>query len=301
MKKTQNAKDNMYKKLLAFFAVTTNASIWAAFARLVSEIGNFKTLNQQLDKYIQAQQNDISGVTQAKNTAFDNLVAATISAAHKAYVWAVDANNSTLQAQFDVQKTDFYAFSQDKGFARCKSIIGDITTNIGSMASVNLLPADTNHLAALVTAYAGLEGTPKVAQGVKTDATDGIDNMMVPIDKSLDLIEKMIVSQYSSTNADMVAQFQIAKAIDNLPTHHNGLHVHVSDSSTDADLEGATVEILTTGKTATTDINGVAEIIKVKHNTYNVQISMTGYTTQTIKTQINVGKVSSLEVKLVKV
>ena len=301
MTKTQNAKDNMYKKLLAFFAVTTNAAIWTAFARLVSEIANFKTLNQQLDKYIQAQQNDITGVAEAKNNAFDALVLATVSAAHKAYVWAVDTANTTLQAQFEVQKTDIYHLSQDKGFARCKSIINDITNNIGSMASVNLLPADTNHLAQLMTTYQGLEGTPKVAQAAKTDATDGIDNMMAPIDKSLDLIDKLITSQYSSTNADMVQQFQIARAIDNLPVHHNGVHVHVSDSSTDADLEGATVEILTTGKTATTDINGVAEIIKVKHNTYNVQISMTGYTTQTIKTQINVGKVSSLEVKLVKV
>ena len=43
MKKTQNAKDNMYKKLLAFFAVTTNASIWAAFARLVEKTAKLTT------------------------------------------------------------------------------------------------------------------------------------------------------------------------------------------------------------------------------------------------------------------
>jgi hypothetical protein len=60
-------------------------------------------------------------------------------------------------------------------------------------------------------------------------------------------------------------------------------------------LEGAV-----NGKTATSNIDGIAEIIKIHPEGYNASVSLTGYATQSFKVTIVRGKVTELEVKMAK-
>lgn len=59
----QIEKNGMYKKMLIFFADPINSAVWATFARLVTEIANFVSLNNSLTNYLQQQHADIKGVT----------------------------------------------------------------------------------------------------------------------------------------------------------------------------------------------------------------------------------------------
>ena len=88
------------------------------------------------------------------------------------------------------------------------------------------------------------------------------------------------------------------RALEKLPTHHSGLSIHLTDAETGADLEGAILAV--NGKTDTSDIDGMAEIIKVKPGTYNMSITLAGYVTQTTKTVIEKGKLTELEIKMAK-
>lgn len=129
----QIAKNNMYNKVLAFFAVPANAAIWAAFARLVTEIANFVSLKGALDLFIQQQGLDTKGVTQGKTGDFNGMVEQVVNMAYKAFVWAVDANNADLIQLFDVQVSDFDRQAEEVAFAKVENIRNAINTNIGSM------------------------------------------------------------------------------------------------------------------------------------------------------------------------
>jgi hypothetical protein len=54
------------------------------------------------------------------------------------------------------------------------------------------------------------------------------------------------------------------------------------------------------GKTTTSDINGLAEIVKIKTGTYNITVTLTGYATQTLKVEIVRGKIQEMEIKMAK-
>src|ERR1035437_5244634 len=138
------AKNNMYKKLLLFFADIKNSVIWANFQRLKDEIANFVSLNTTLDKYIQEHQIDITRITTDKNNAFADMINITVNKAHKAYVWALDKNNADLTQPFDIQKTDFTHLAESMAFTRVKNIRDAINTNIADMASVNLTTDDVD-------------------------------------------------------------------------------------------------------------------------------------------------------------
>jgi HSP20 family molecular chaperone IbpA len=100
---------------------------------------------------------------------------------------------------------------------------------------------------------------------------------------------------------DMLKEYLVNRQTDSLPTHHNGIQATITDFATGASLQGAIITLEGTGKTATSDINGIAEIIKLKTDTYNITISLAGYSTQTIKVTILRGKITELTVQLKKV
>jgi hypothetical protein len=294
----QSEKNDMYKKMLIFFANPINAAVWTTFARLVTEITNFVSLNNSLSNYLQQHQADIKGVTQTKNDAFMAMVNIVVNKAAKAYVWAADTANAHLMQIFDIQKSDFLSISEAKAYNQIKNICDALSANIASMAIVQLTSADVTAVNAAITAYQNTIGTTGAAQTHKTEGTKAIDAVMVPIDKSLALIDKLIVSSYSATKPDMVKEYLANRVLDKLPTHHSGISINITDAETGTDLEGAILAV--NGKTATSDIDGIAEIIKVKPGTYNMSVTLADYATQTIKTVIEKGKLTELNVKMIK-
>lgn len=298
MTNQQIAKNNMYKKLLAFFAIPANAAIWAAFARLVTEVANFVSLNGDLDKATQDQGKDTKGITTGKADAFNAMVKLTVEMSYKAYVWAVDNDNDELAEVFNVQLSDFDIVAGQIALDKVKNIRDGINANIGGMAPVNLLPADVTALDGLIAAYNAVKSAPEVAIGHKETSTDTIVDLFHEIDKSLGIISRLIISQYSTSHAGMVSDFKNNKHIDDLPTHHSGIHTHITNALTGEDLQGATLSIPAAGKTSVSNINGIAEIIKIKNGDYLVSVTMPGYLPQTFKTKIIRGKITSFEIKL---
>jgi len=298
MNHRQIEKNGMYKKMLIFFANPINSAVWATFARLVTEIANFVSLNNSLSNYLQQHQADIKGVTQTKNDAFMSMVNSIVNKAAKAYVWAVDSSNANLMQIFDVQKSDFLSISETKAYNQIKNIRDALIDNIASMESVQLTEEDVAIVNDAITAYENTIGTTGAAQTHKTEGTKGIDAVMIPIDKSLALIDKLIVSSYTSSQPDIVKEYLANRALDKLPTHHSGISINITDAETGADLEGAILAV--NGKTATSDIDGMAEIIKINPGTYNMSVTLADYATQILKTVIEKGKVTELDVKMAK-
>ncbi len=294
----QSEKNGMYKRMLLFFANPTNSAVWTTFTRLATEINNFVALNNSLSAYLQQHQADIKGITQTKNDAFLAMVNIAVNKAAKAYVWAVDTANANLAQIFDVQKSDFVHTSETKAYNQIKNIRDALSANIASMASVQLTAADVTAVNAAITAYQNTIGTTGAAQTHKTEGTKAIDAVMVPIDKSLVLIDKLIVSSYSATKPDMVREYLATRVLDKLPTRHSGISINITDAETGADLEGALVAV--NGKTATSDIDGIAEIIKITPGTYNMSVTLANYATQILKTVIEKGKLTELDVKMTK-
>lgn len=296
MNHNQIEKNNMYKKLLVFLAKPENKAIWATFTRLVSEIAKFVSSTSTLDDYILQHHAENKGITQTKNEAFLAMVNLLVNKAQKAYVWALDESNEDLAVIFDVPKTKFLHVSETKALAMVKNVRNALNAHIDAMASVLLTSDDVTELDAAIAAYESTLGTTGAAQSHKTEATQSIDSVIHNIDKSLDIIDKLIVSTYSSTNADMVNEYLLNRSIDKLPTHHNGVSIHVTDAVTGAGIANATFAL--DDKTTVTDAEGLAEIVKVRPGTYYATITATGYASQTVKVIIERGKIVELEVRL---
>ena len=288
----------MYQKMLLFFANPVNMAVWATFPRLKDEIANFVSLNAILSTYIQQHLADIKGVTASKNNAFAAMVNLVVKKSQKAYVWAVDTANDNLAQVFDVHASDFIKLSENRAYAMVKNIRDALSANIASMESVQLTANDLTTINAAIAAYESTIGTPDAAKSHKTEGTLALENLFRPIDKSLGLIDNLMDSEYAESNPDLVKEYWVNRNIDKLPTHHSGVNAIITDAITGAALQGAILAV--NGKTATSDMEGMAEIIKTKPGMYLARVTLANYASQDVKVVIERGRVTEIEVKLVK-
>jgi hypothetical protein len=292
----QIEKNGMYQKLSVFFANTKNSAIWQSFTRLVNEILKFTNLTETLATYMVQQGTGTNGLTITKDSAFVTMVKLIVNKAQRAYVWAVDNQNASLMQTFDVVKTDLLDGPETDALVKVKNIRNALNDNIAAMKDIQLSSADVTAIDAAITTYESTLGTSGAAQSHKMGGTEGIDNVVRQIDQSLDIIDKLLDSTYSETNPDMVQEYWNNRAIDKLPTRHSGLSVHITNAKTGSDIEGATLQL--NGKSDTSDINGIAEIIKIKSGTYNATITYNEITETINKVVIEKGKITEIEVKI---
>jgi hypothetical protein len=292
----QLEKNGMYQKLSIFFAKSQNSAIWQTFTRLVSEIAKFLDLMEMFASYTMQQSSPTRGITDARENAFLAMVALVVNKAQKAYVWAYDTKNAALMELFDVQKTDFTEGPRADALTKTKLIFDAINANIDDMETIQLSAADVTALNTVIASYEKTQGTTGAAQSYKKGGTDGMVDIIHQIDETIDLIDKLLPNQYGESHPDMVNEYWNNRAIDRIATRHSGIVVHIADSKTGNDLEGAILQL--NGKSATSDIYGIAEIIKIKSGTFNATVDYNETIITLEKVVIQRGKITKLEVKV---
>jgi len=298
MKHPQLEKNSMYKKMIIFFTSPIYSIVWANFPRLVKEIAKFLTLNQTLSDYMQQHQTENGGITTVKHNAFMNMINEIVCKSQLALVWAEDEGNEQLIEIFDVQKTDFIGAPEAKALTKAKNIRDNIVNNIGSMASVQLSATDISSINNVITEYEKTIGSIGAAQAHKSIGTSGVEATMKPIDKSLITIDNLLVNTYKTSNPELVNEYIKNRQVDKLPTHHAGITIHVIDDLSKDDLKDVVLAL--NGITTISNIDGYAEIIKMRPGSYLLTVSLHGYVSQNIKVVVEKARISHLEIIMVK-
>ena len=275
MTKGQTAKVNMFIAMVLFFS--KYEATLASFLQLVTEITGFTGTYADLQEEIAQQKLKISGVKTSKNTLLDNAVKLLVKSARKARVWAVNTGNATLAAQFDVQISTFTEMTQSVVLNSLTTINAAINTNIASLTGYRVTAANVTAITGAISAATGSIGTPKQAITTRAVATDKIALDITECDASLELIDDLLIPEYEDTDATMVAEYRLSRAVTSLGSHATGLKPTVTDSITMALLEGVLVTIVEVSRSAVTDITGVALITRMKPGTYHVTFTKTGY------------------------
>lgn len=298
MNSKQTNKKNMYNKLLVFFAANANASIWAAFTRLVDEIARFVNINKDLDKAAQKQGTVTKGITDGKNKLRLKMAKLLVKNARKARVWAHDAANSDLEAVFNVQVDDFTRGAEDDSVTDARLVHKALSDNAGSLGGVNITATDINDIKKSIDDFEASLGTPGAAEGEKKSGTETLVDLFEEADTSLDLIDDLLIHEYEDTHAEMVEAYRSDRKVDDIGVHHTGLHSDILFKSNGQPAEGITMRIVELNRQGISNINGVAEVRRCKPGTYHVEFSGAGITTITMIVKIERGHIVKLRVEV---
>ncbi|MGN6214020.1 hypothetical protein [Parafilimonas sp.] len=293
----QTAKQNMYYAVAAFFQ--TNAAAFAGFTRVQTEITVFNQQNTQLENYINAQAGTSKGITTQKRTLLENMADLTVKTSRKALVYAVDNNNDELQHLFDVQVYELEKSTTAKTLAAVQNIYAALQSLNGALADYRVTAADITAIGDAIAAYKAVTGAPENAQAASEAGTKGIEATMLLIDKSLKLLDNLIINGMDD-NPGLVNEYREVRKVKEMGTRHTGLMATINDAAGGTAIEGAVMLVQELNKQAASNILGVAAIESMKAGTWHVIISAAGYVTQTQVLKIEQGKTLEMEVRMIK-
>ncbi len=295
MNLNQTAKNNMYKAVLTF--LSNNAKAFGGFKRLATAITTFIAKNQTLDGYISQQAGTSTGSTGTKSTLFTAMCALVVKAARKALVYAVDQDDETMQALFNVQLHDFET-TGTAALAKIENIYAGLRPLSGLLDDYRVTADDIMAIGSAVTAYEAAAGTPQNAKAAAEAGTKGITATIPLIDKTLDVMDDLIIHGMDD-EPELVNIYRKVRRIVVLGTHHTGLMATVNDAAGNG-IEGAAMLVQELKKKAMSDILGVADIESMLPGMYHVIFSADGYASQTQILKIEQGKTLTEEVVMVK-
>ena len=81
---------------------------------------------------------------------------------------------------------------------------------------------------------------------------------------------------------------------------HTNIDLNISDSFTNAPIEGAEASLSNNKKTGTSDINGIIELVEVNNGNPTLTVVAVGYHTYTAIIHVESGRTNTFNIKLVK-
>lgn len=299
MTKRQTAKVNMLIAMILFFEKYN--SVFTTFVQLVTEITGFTTSYDDLQIEIGKQGLKISGVAATKDTTLETAIKLTVKSARKARAWAKNTGNATLEALFDVQVSTFSEMTQSVVINSLTTIKTALNTNIGSLTAYKVVAADVTAITTAIGLASTEIGTPKQAITTRAVATGQIEVLIDECDAYLEIIDDLLVPEYEDTDAEMVAEYHLSRAISSLGNKATGLKVTGSNAATGAFLADVMVTIVEVARSAATNIVGIALIERIKPGTYHVTCKKVGFADYSKIVEFTLGKMTALAVAMMPV
>ena len=287
----------MFGLLLLFFKKFD--AVLKDFADLMVLIREFFTLKAQLDKEIAKQTVDTKGVAIGKLVDLDKLIKLIVKAARKARTWAEEQGNEQLEQLFDVQESDFKIKAHTVVLKKMEPIRDAIFANIKALAGKRVFPETVEAIDLAIAAANASMNAPADANAEKVVATAIIVELVDKLKAILANIDDLLISEYDDTtdaNNAMVKEYIHDQNLVDLPTRHTGVQALIKDEGTKAAVSGVEMSIPALKKVGISDLEGMAEIIRMKPGTNSLVLKHPDYETVELLVHVESGRVLEIEV-----
>ncbi len=283
-------------QLLVFNAIVavlnSFSSVWSANTVVSAAISNFTAY---LNTLLLAEGVKLTGTkptTASKNLGRSALITFALAHARAGLAYASTNNLPALKQICKVTPTTFKKMKEVDVEPFCRNIYNAVQPYIGSMTLYGATTASMSTFNTAMNNYHGLVGTPQAQRAATRTASLTIEQQIANIKNLLnDNIDPLIL-QYSS-NVAFMQQYDAARHANTTHHRHNviakGLVVDVHNNS----LANAVLRIVELPKRHKhiTDADGKYSFTRLKINTtYTIEVSLTGYVTQTFVVNENAAK-----------
>jgi len=245
---------------------------------------------------------ETQGKTKDAKIAQDNMAAIIIKFAHKGVAKARMASNEDLITLMDHELTHITNTTKEKAISLCR----DIVQGFVDYPSIfnNITPANIIAMNAAIAAYNAVKtDTPVTIDKRKIEGTQALRKLIKESYEIMQIIYDFVYGEYIDTNKTLVDELAASMTIEIEGVRHTGISATClgpvpGNNNQIGNLEGVLLNIVELNRTATSNINGHASIIKLKPGTYHVEFSKTSYKTQTMVIYFKRGRTVEIDLTM---
>jgi hypothetical protein len=248
------------------------------------------------------QSTNTEGVTKNTKQLKKTMAGTIISFARKARPLARNAEKWDLFDQLNYEPSFIYYAPKVDALSRAKNIFNTMKDNSTLFTTVK--PDDYPLMLGTIEAYESGHLAPRKAREYKKAmGTEAYSPSYKKCEIAAENIYDYVSGQYEFTNPSLVEQLKEVLSIDREGVQHTGLEAVCIDKNPPQGaitqlLEKVVMTIVELNKSALSDIDGIATLIKFRNGKYHVTFSKAGFKTVEMILKIERGKVLHLNVEM---
>ncbi len=285
MTDSQENRLSMYLTLQEFLG--NNTAVWNGIPAYVTGKTAFNTKIIAIQSIIAPQTQNITGVAQDKAAKKSTLItlALGVSSAVQSYATAAVPKNNTLFQSMKFSKSGMEGLKDTELTAKAQFIYDTANGLPATISDYGITAAVLTALQTAINNYSGAVSTPTVAKAAKGVLTKNLKTLFTETNNIFQNVLKKLTVQFETINPDFFSGFQIASRIIDLGSTTTKIRGTVSDEEKNK-LAGVLIALRITGVATrvpayqtTTNTDGYFSITKIKPGNYDIEVSLTGYTT----------------------
>ena len=276
----------------------------AAITDMAGDVTNLQDSVVKIQAAEAIQESNNTGVTDETKAAKKQMAETIIQFAHKGVPKARDAKALDVLKKLNHEVTYIMKAPKAEALNRSREIM-----KILSNATLfpNIKPANLTAMADSITAYdAAMVNPITVRETKKVEGTAALDEATKKADAAAENIYDYFYGEYQDTKPGLVKELADCMGLEIEGVRHTSLIGMCVDANPPAGtltalLEGVLMRILELNLIATSDINGLLGVSKVKPGTYHVEFSKDGFVTKQMIIVFKRGKTEQVEVMMQRV
>ena len=280
MDKTQSNAFNMFESV----GVTMNTfhSAWTGNAIISAVVTNLQSGVSVLLGEQQSQTTGSKGITQTKAQARTTLEESALAIANAGRAYAVSVNNLVLKGSCNLTASGLSKAKDVDLIAACQNLYDAVNPFATSLASYGATSASRSVLQTSITTFTTLTGQPASAIAAVSAATETIELQVKAIKTLLNEQLDPLMMQFKTSNPTFYKQYTASRVIHDIGVRHTVTFKGFIYSAANVALAGALVKLAGAAPhEKTTGADGFYEFARLHTGTYTLNVSATGYVSQT--------------------
>ena len=292
MTNTQRAKLDSCNRVKEI--ITIHAKELSTIAEFAAEQENFSTAYATINNAAQVQSRPSGTTGDAVLDAKNNMANVVIKYALRGMVKAKQLKNITLANQLDHPFTYISYAPKTEAIYRANDLKNLLFNNLATLTNIT---NDINEIGKAIEDYNQIKDNPTIdKQNKAATGTNPLPDAFTAAFAAINNMYDLISSYFTQTNKPMVDEFALAMQIINTGIHHTGIAGTVTKN--DTPVTEATITLVGTPKSDTTDLNGQFNISRTKSGDYIVEVTTPDGEKASKKIHINKGSIETVNFKL---
>lgn len=306
MRKFEEDKRSMFIAVL--LVLNKNKTIWNKFVALAEAIGEFETINSEIDTQSQIQESETSGITTDKKKEGDEMISISVEVASAVYAYASKIGNNELMNKVNYSYTKLRNLRDSILRDNCQLIHDEANKIIAELANYGKTPADLEQQQKEIDDFSAILAKPRIATTDIKTATAKLKELFKKADNILKTRIDKLMEKYKKSEAKFYADYKNARKIISTGIQTTALSVLIKDadgnpipnvSAIISNVPVAKSKDIINEISKKTGVKGLFRVTNLVEGNYTVTIKKLGFVEQTVNFNVVNGETTKLNLVMV--
>jgi len=295
MNNLQISQNTMHNAFTTF--LNANSSIYSSdttFQNCVNEYLAKKAELKSTIEYLEADKTPYSKEKAFLKNSLSNLLSDICGFAKVGFI---DNQLHIFADQMELSVAKLISMPDSICYEKANTIRNIINDQMSILSPAYVTAADITALDKAILDYTNAKGN---SENIHRNSPDMHRQLKIQLAKLADLMEHitLLSKRYRNTQPDFFMELNNASTMGTVNVHHTSLVVEIANANNGSKITNAMVKLDKSKKTATSDSNGIASIVKLKHGLAIVTFTAPGYQVYSKTIRIEQGKENQMQVVL---